>query len=241
MEYYYTPKCNINETLGELIITGSEFKHLTRVLKKNITDKINVTDGELNIYSCLIKAINTKELICEILEKRYNTFEPKIKLTLGLSLLKNSDRYEFAVEKAVELGVSEIIPVITDYTINKSGLSDLKIQRLNSIALSAMKQSQRCFLPVVQRSMDFKELLKKADKYDVKILMYESAESQFKIENRNLKNNCLLLIGPEGGFSEREVSEMKNNNWMIHSLGDRKYRAETAAIISVYQIISNSN
>jgi len=239
MEYFYTSKDNVEEHNSSLIITGTEHKHLTKVLKKRINDKITVTDGKLNVYFCEIINIGKHEIRCNILSRKNNIFEPELKLTLCLCLLKNLDRYEFAIEKAVELGITEIIPVISEYTINKSGLSDLKIQRLNSIVLSAMKQSQRCYLPAVQKCIDFQKLLLISKDYETKILMYEFADSTCKIENRNFKKNCLLLIGPEGGFSKEEVKSLELGGWLIYSLGDRKLRTETAAIISVYKILNN--
>jgi 16S rRNA (uracil1498-N3)-methyltransferase len=241
MEYYYTPIDDIKINESRLFIRKDEFRHLIKVLKKKINDKIVITDGNRNVYDCYIKSIFEDKIECGILNSRYNINEPKIKITLALSLLKNLDRFEFAIEKAVELGVSEIYPVITEYTINKKGLSDTKIKRLNSISLSAMKQSQRCYLPIVHNSVNFSELMSLSKNYESKILMYEFADSNSKIENRNLKNNCLLLIGPEGGFSKLEVETLTNQNWSVYSLGERKLRAETAAIISVFNILNKIN
>ena len=238
MEYYYTPADEININESRLFIRKDEFRHLIKVLKKKINDKIVITDGNRKVYDCYIKSISKDKIECGILNTRYNINEPKIKITLALSLLKNLDRFEFAIEKAVELGVSEIYPVITEYSINKKGLSDTKTSRVSNLIVSAMKQSQRCYLPIVHNSVNFSELMSLSKNYESKILMYEFADSNSKIENRNLKNNCLLLIGPEGGFSKLEVETLTNQNWSVYSLGERKLRAETAAIISVFDILN---
>jgi 16S rRNA (uracil1498-N3)-methyltransferase len=237
MEYYYTPENEINLNESRLFIRNDEFWHLAKVLRKKINDRIEVTDGKRNVYECIIKSITGNEIVCVISDVKHNINEPQLKLTLVLGLLKNQDRFEFAVEKAVELGVFEIYPIITDNTINKRGLSDAKIKRLNAISLSAMKQSQRCYLPIVHPAINFKEIISLSENFESKIMMYEFADTKTKIKNRNLKNNCLLLIGPEGGFTKTELDMLINNNWSVFSLGERKFRAETAAIISAHDIL----
>jgi 16S rRNA (uracil1498-N3)-methyltransferase len=241
MEYYYTQHSLIDISTSTLLIKGNEFLHLTKVLRKSENDIIFVTDGELNVFECKIKEKRNSELICSIINKKSGILEPKLKVTLCLCLLKNLDRFEFAVEKAVEIGVYSIYPVLSEFTINKTGLSQLKIKRLNSIVLSAMKQSQRCFLPKVNNNILFNDLKKLSENFVHKIVMYEFENSANKIDNRKLNNNCLLLIGPEGGFSKKEISELIADDWKTFSLGERKLRAETAAVISAYEILKNYN
>jgi 16S rRNA (uracil1498-N3)-methyltransferase len=241
MEYYYTHSSNIDTEQSSLIIRGEEYKHLTKVLRKTRNDVIFVTDGELNVYECIIRSKEKDVLKCRVLKKYYNINEPKLKITLCLGLLKNLTRFEYAIEKAVEIGIYDIIPLISEYTINKTGLSSIKTKRLNSIVLSAMKQSQRCHLPEVKRIMKLEELINFSNTFENKIVMYEYEKSENKIDNRKFDNNCLLLIGPEGGFSYNEIQKLKKHNWKVKSLGERKLRAETAAILSIYEILKNIN
>jgi len=161
MEYYYTTSPNINETEGRLIIDEYEFRHLVKVLRKKTGDKITVTDGLRNIYNCEIRKIDRDKMHCRILSKDFNLFEPDIDLTLCIAPLRNMSRYEFAMEKAVELGVNTIVPVITDFTILKNEFSRNKRDRIEKIIIAAMGQSQRCFKPLFEKCVKLNEFIKK--------------------------------------------------------------------------------
>jgi 16S rRNA (uracil1498-N3)-methyltransferase len=237
MEYYYTPKENIDKDF--LYIKGDEYKHLAKVLRKKIGDKIEVTDGELNVYGCSIAEITKDYIKCEIIEKKYNVNEPELKIRLFIGQLRNPDRFEFAIEKAVELGVTEIYPVITQYVVSKEKLNETKLKRLSKIIISAMSQSQRCFLPVLHKSLSFDELLSVTKNDKEKIVMYEFSGADNRLDEKNDNGYIDLLIGPEGGFSETEIENLQSNGWKIKSLGERKLRAETAAIVSLYSILNN--
>ncbi|HMQ67849.1 MAG TPA: RsmE family RNA methyltransferase [Ignavibacteria bacterium] len=245
MEYYYTPKKNIDEEKESLIIDDFEYKHLAKVLRKKNGDQITITDGCRNIYHCEISYIDSKNITCKILKKEFNKFEPGLDLVLCIAPLRNMDRLEFAIEKAVELGVYCIQPVTTEFTINKNILSDSKIRRINKIIIGAMGQSQRCLLPEFQKEISLNELADKTLTETNKIVMYESSNPENDLKQTSIKiarkenNKCYLLIGPEGGFSKKEIELLEKNNWKICSLGERKLRAETAAIVSVFNIISN--
>ncbi len=238
MEYYYTPKDNIELDKMQLRLEGSEFRHLTKVLRKKTGDLLTITDGELNVYFCRISDVGRNNLSCKILERNYNLYEPEINIRLCISLLKNSSRLEFAIEKAVELGVKIIQPVVTEHTVNKSVFSKNKSERLNKIILSASCQSQRCFIPKLNSLLSLPELIETTKQYVNKIVMYEFSDSNGEIPIEDFADEILLLIGPEGGFSTKEISELKENNWIVKSLGKRKLRAETASIISIYSILN---
>lgn len=247
MEYYYSPKENVDESKEQLVINDFEYKHLVRVLRKKSGDLITITDGCRNIYHCRIENIDNKNIICRILNKEFNKYEPGIDITLCISPLRNTDRLEFAIEKAVELGVYCIQPVITEFTINKNILTDSRIKRIRKIIIGAMGQSQRCFLPEFKNAVTLRDLISDTKSDKKKIVMYESLETanepeqtEFKSENKN-SEKCFLLIGPEGGFSKSEINLLEMNDWQIRSLGERKLRAETAAIVSVFNIISKIN
>lgn len=237
MEYYYTPKENIEKNF--LYIRGDEHKHLSKVLRKKIDDKVEITDGQLNVYECKIIEIEKEHIKCEIVNTKHNINEPETKIRLFIAQLKNQDRFEFAIEKAVELGVYEIYPVITKYTVPREKLNETKLKRLSKIIISAMSQSQRCFLPVLHKALSFPELLEAAKNDKEKIVMYEFSDSKDKLSGEPKNVYVDLLIGPEGGFSEEEITELKSSGWKTKSLGERKLRAETAAIVSLYSIINN--
>jgi 16S rRNA (uracil1498-N3)-methyltransferase len=238
MEYYFTERNNIFVDRNKLNIKGNGYRHLIKVLRKKRGDAVKVTDGKLNVYDCEIDEIEKDKIICRILKKRYNINEPETSITLFLSHLKNMNRFELAVEKSVELGVKGIFPVITEYTVNKKALSTSRLNRLNGIIISAMEQSQRCFLPEIHSSLSFEELLNTTCDVKQKIAMYEFADKKNKININGYISEVALLIGPEGGLSNNEIDILKKNDWKMKSLGSRKFRAETAAIVSLYKLLN---
>ncbi len=238
MEYYFTDRTNIFENKKKLLFTGKGYKHLAKVLRMKSGEQIEVTDGGLNVYKCRIKSIDKNKIVCTIIRKKFNVNESKRSVTLFISHLKNMNRFEFAIEKAVELGVKNIIPVITEHTVNKKGISSIRLNRLKSIIISAMEQSQRCYLPKIHSSQSFDELIETSDKTKQKIVMYEFADSTSKISMNEKEDDAALLIGPEGGFTKNEIDILLKNNWHVRSLGSRKLRAETAAIVSLYELLN---
>lgn len=237
MEYYFTPVTNIDLKNGKLVLEGSEHRHLAKVLRKKAGDRLNITDGKRSIYDCRIVKIAGDRMICEILGSEYNLYEPELNLKLYIAPLRNSSRFEFAIEKAVELGASVIQPVITEFTVNKSSFSKTKAERYKKIIISAMGQSQRCFLPEFENVISFKDMITSTRNSHNKIVMYEYADSGEKSEIDRSKKEISLLIGPEGGFSKQEIGTLKQNRWQIHSLGERKIRAETAVIVSIFELL----
>lgn len=239
MEYYYVNEEDVNIKDKTLIVKGEEYKHLSKVLGKKLGDGIIFTDGKGMRFECTV-ALITKTLIeCHINNINKVINDADIKLILVCAPLKNPSRFEFLIEKAVELGVSKIFPVISDNTIVKSAFSDEKLKRLNKISQVSSLLSQRCYFPEIENSKSFPDMLAMTSKSVNKIFMYEFADSK---KNNYLSisqnNEVYVLIGPEGGFSKKEVELLEENEWQVHSLGERKVRAETAAIISVYKILN---
>ena len=240
MEYYYTPKSKVNTASKELVIDGFEYKHLAKVLRKKVGDEVEITDGELNIYKCRITGIDKEKIKCSIEHTDFDLYEPKIRLSLYIAPLKNSSRFEFAIEKAVELGVHSIHPVITENTVNKSGFNETKLRRLHRIIISAMGQSQRCYLPGLSNAVSFDEMLDNTVNLPNKVVMYEFSESGNKYKLDNDSNDLALLVGPEGGFSTNEIEKLTETGWQASSLGERKLRAETAVIVSIYEMLNHN-
>lgn len=237
MEYYYTPESNINPDNNTLFLEDFEYKHLAKVLRKKVGDLLKITDGLRNIFDCKIVNISKGRILCEILDKHFNLYEPEVNLKLFIAPLRNNTRFEFAIEKAVELGVCCIQPVITEFTINKSSFSKNKLERITKIIISAMGQSQRCLLPGFENVISFDNMFKSTNSAHNKVVMYEFAQSSEKPGIDKQQKEINLLIGPEGGFSKQEINKLVQNNWQTHSLGDRKIRSETAAIVSVFELL----
>lgn len=238
MEYYFTEKKNISDTY--LIIKGDESKHLLKVLRKSKREEIYVTDGERNLYKTVIAEIIKDKIRCDIKEKLYNIGEPAIHITLYQSLLKNPSRFEFVLEKAAELGVYEIAPLVTHNVINKE---QDKQSRWQQIILSSVKQSQRCYLPKVNHPLNFGDVLKIHNKNDLNLIADERnlENSIFADELKRLttgKRPVSLLIGPEGGFTPYEIELAVKSRFSLLSLGERKLRSETAAIAALSIILT---
>ncbi len=230
-EYFFVESTQIFSKY--LILENDEAKHISRVLRKSIGDSIWVVDGKENAYKTVISKIDKSLVECEIVSKHQKQNEPKIEITLAFSILKNPARNDLIIEKCTELGVKYFIPTISQRTISNKA----KQSRWEQIALSSMKQSGRCWLPEIKQLSNFKELISSAKNYDLKIIPHEKISDninipELKIKHHNLKS-VLIIIGPEGGFTEDEIQFAEENNFNAVSLGNRRLRSETAAIASV--------
>ncbi len=231
MDYFYSPLANLKGDL--IIISGEEYNHLTHVMRKKIGDNIMISDGEGNAYQAIIINISKKQVEAKILEKYTHHNEPGRKLTLAVALLKNPSKYDFLVEKTVELGVHQIIPILTQRTIPRSA----KVERWQKLSIAAMKQSGRSYLPKVLDPITFIELVSTLGDYSEKFIFHnlhynnENTYSFNTIHKLNL-SNTLILIGPEGGFTDEEIALALNAGYKIVSLGSRRLRTETAAIVA---------
>ncbi len=233
MEYYYTPKQYVSS--ATLSIVDDEARHLGRVLRKQQGEEIFVTDGEGSVYRCKINSLKKELIDCIITEKIISLNEPKIKINLYQSLIKNPDRFEFAIEKAVELGVHTIHPVITEHVINKT---TNKTERWQAIALSAMKQSQRCVLPKIYEPVNFTDAIVSA-KGELKLIADEK-ENDSRLSIADIEDSFStidIFIGPEGGFTPQEAELAISQGFKILSLGARKFRSETAAIYTIGKLL----
>jgi len=238
MEFYVIDSSNSVLKEDSVIISGELYKHLAVVLRKKLYDIIELTDGNGNIYECEIVYIDRKTILCHIKNNFIGLNEPELKIRLFISPLRNLNRFEFAIEKTVELGVYEIYPVKTKHTVLKEKFSEIRYHRVNKIIKSAVGQSQRCYIPIFHNLITFDELMSITSDCKQKIVMYEHSNEE-QIEHFKIQNNCLdLLIGPEGGFDLMEISKLIEFGWNLGSLGKRKLRAETAAIVSVFKLLN---
>lgn len=239
MEFYYINPENVNTANQLIYVEGFEYRHIARVLRKKEGDKITFTDGNLNIYHCKIENVGKDKVLCKVESSDYNLSEHDTRMNLYIAPLKSSERFEFAIEKAVELGVYSIQPVQTEFTVSKGAFSENKLERLRKIILRAMCQSQRCYLPEIRNIISFGEMISLNDSVENKIAMYEFSDDSSGVNYSSPEIS--LLIGPEGGFSEKEADLLQINKWLLKSLGSRKLRAETAAVISVFSLLNKCN
>lgn len=221
---------NLNKETLE--ITNLNFiKQIKSVLRLEIGDFLILCDGLGTEAKVEIIEINKGEIKIKVLEKIEKENNLK-KVSLYLAILKK-ENFELAVEKAVEVGVSEIIPVITTRTA-KTGLN---IERLNKIIREASEQSGRVYLPKLSPIMQFEDAVLDGKKNEENIFF--DIKENISENSTSTKPSVSIFIGPEGGFTEEENNFAKENNYKIASLGDLTLRAETAAIIATYKVVNN--
>ena len=208
---------------GHFVLTDQEAQHASKVLRLREGSKIYATDGKGNMYDGIIESLSKREVYVEIIRERSI---PKGKeLVLAMGILKKRTRLEFAVEKAVELGASKIVLFQSQH----SERGQFKAGRLQMIIMSAMKQSMRAWLPVLEVYHSLEDTV---DAYNdfYKVIAHEKADISEHADLDIEQSKYLLLIGPEGGFSDREVKYTLNEGGKMVSLGSYRLRAETAVI-----------
>ncbi len=219
----------------EIVIQGNDVNHIKNVLRMRPGDELSLSDGEGMDYFCKISSIERDEVRVNI-ENSWNSYvELPVKLYLFQGLPKG-DKMELIIQKAVELGVYEIIPVRTKRAIVKldDKKESKKIARWQQIAEGGAKQSGRGLIPEVKSVMNFAEALKYAASLDAALIPYEKAEGIEKTREivRGLKGkkSVAVFIGPEGGFDETEIEDAMNAGVCPVTLGRRILRTETAGL-----------
>lgn len=217
-------------------IDGDEARHILRVMRKRVGDNIFFTDGQGWQYEGQITQTSHGAVQGEIVGRAFEPREPGIKLTLAFGLLKGSHN-DFLVEKCTELGVSAFQPFFSrSSVVARPGPG--RASRLTRIARGAMKQSLRTVCPAVSPPIAFADLLGRFKQFDRVWLAYEAATGR-RAAAAGLKSG-LLLIGPEGGFSRDEYHQAAASGAIVFSLGPRRLRSETAAIVGSSLIIAGS-
>jgi len=225
------------QNADKYIIDGTDFNHIKNVLRMNIGDRFLISDnGSSNL--CEIESVTDSAVVCKIVEKNYNDTALPIEIYLFEGLPK-SDKMELIIQKSVELGVNGIIPLEMEHCVVKLDpkKKNSKVSRWQAISESAAKQSKRNIIPKIYEVTAFDTLLKNADKLDLLIVPYES-EKGMQSTKETLKKlekgmKIGIVIGPEGGFSEKEIEKLRAVKADIISLGKRILRTETAAICAV--------
>ena len=217
MDYFLVDPADVD---GEtLILRDEEQRHIARVLRKKVGDHVMVTDGKGRSFEVLLRAFGKSAVECAIIHTFLRLNEPRMQVALAISPLKNPARLDFVVEKATELGVGTIIPLLSDRTIRKTG----KYDRLQKIAVAATKQCGRSVVPTIFVSTSFETLVQNSGHYDLRLIPHEKTEqSQFVgavMKHHEDAQNVLILIGPEGGFAEEEVRLAEEEGFIF--LGSR--------------------
>jgi len=217
------------------VITGDDHKHLFKVLRLKIGDEVLVNDLKGMDFLGKIISIDKESTIVELKKRILENNESELSITLYQGLPK-AGKMDLIVQKNTELGVTRIVPVITERVIVKNSSEYKKMDRLKRIIFEASKQSKRSMIPEVLEPKEFKEAFSMMFSHDVLIVPYENAENyglvKLKREIPTIKS-CGILVGPEGGFSDEEIEELKENGAKIVTLGKRILRTETAGFAAV--------
>ena len=224
MQLFFNPE--ITKETKEIIFNKEESRHIVKVLRKNSDDKLIITNGKGTVFTAIIIVPSDKKCVAKIIDFEQKTKEWNYHLHLAIAPTKNMDRLEWFVEKATEIGIDEITPIIC----NNSERKVVKTERLHKIMLAAMKQSLKFHAVTINEPIKFSEFIKQENSGDKFIAhCYPSEKISFN-------SNITILIGPEGDFSEEEVSLATQSNYTTISLGKSRLRTETAALTAVQHI-----
>tara|TARA_B100001173_G_scaffold77833_1_gene66448 strand:- start:1109 stop:1807 length:699 start_codon:yes stop_codon:yes gene_type:complete len=224
MELFYNK--NINDKTVEFNLDGIENNHINKVLRKKEGDILTFTNGKNLKFKVEIIQLSKKISSFKVLN--YETVSSKNHLHIAISILKSPSRFENFIEKAVEIGVSEITPLICERSLK----SKVKIDRCNKIIISALKQSFKYSLPKFNSPTNFGDFIKSNGDQNKLIATCEESQKISLANSFNKLKTNVLLIGPEGDFTEKELKEAQNYGFQFVTLGDTRLRAETAGIVS---------
>ncbi|MGB8657491.1 MAG: 16S rRNA (uracil(1498)-N(3))-methyltransferase [Candidatus Zixiibacteriota bacterium] len=231
--FYTNPENVENETLT---IDGEEARHILSVLRHKAGDTISVVDGCGTRYNVQIEKTSKTSLQGKILSLIRTENEPTCHVTLAQAVCRQ-ERMDFLIEKATEIGVSSVIPILTERSLIRiSGIPQAKkkVERWRRIAIAGMKQSLRTVLPEIEPVIKFEELLPQIKSYDLCLIASPNKGSKSIRELRELKRKqkkILLIVGPEAGFTEEELALTEAQGAIPITLGTRRLRTETAGIV----------
>lgn len=222
---------------GNIIIVGEDARHIGRSLRMAVGERITVCAGGVD-HLCRLEKISDSEVVCSVISSEISK-EPSVRLTLYQALPK-LDKLEFIVQKAVELGAAEIVPVLTKRCVSRpdSERFDKKLDRLNKISLEAAKQSGRGIIPRVSGIISFEDCLKRLSCEDMALICYEKGGKRLSALNFPKSGKIGVLIGSEGGFEPSEAESAKASGVVPVWLGDRILRCETAPIAALAIIMN---
>ena len=230
MQLFYN--ASINESTETFSFDKEESKHIIKVLRKKDGDILFVTNGLGFLFKTeIVLASDSKCTVQMVSFDKAPT--PNFKLHLAVAPTKMNDRYEWFLEKATEIGIHEITPIICN-------LSERKVinkERFEKILLSAMKQSNELFLPKLNPAISFKEFVKQKNKGLQLIAHCEETDKKTLKSILQSNTDVTVLIGPEGDFSEKEITLALDQNYVPVSLGNTRLRTETAAVVACHSVV----
>ncbi|WP_412561024.1 16S rRNA (uracil(1498)-N(3))-methyltransferase [Winogradskyella sp. MIT101101] len=229
MQLFYNP--NISENDSVFSFDKDESRHIVKVLRKKVGDQLHITNGKGWLFEAELISADAKHCSVNITSKN---LQPKrnFHLHLAVAPTKMNDRYEWFLEKATEIGIEEITPIICDNSERKV----VKLERFERIIQSAMKQSLQCYLPKLNAPMSFQDFVNQEFSGQKFIAHCEETDKKSLKSELITNEDCILLIGPEGDFSVKEIEMALAANYIPVTLGDTRLRTETAAITACHSV-----
>ena len=230
MQLFYDSHISKKDT--QFTFNKEESRHIIRVLRKKENETLFITNGRGCLFHSVISEANEKR--CKVIITKVEELENKLnyKLHVAIAPTKNNQRLEWFLEKATEIGVSEITPIICDHSERKV----VKKERLEKVIITAMKQSKRCYLPKLNQAISLKHFLDSKYQTNKFIAHCEDDDKQTLKNQLKAKQDALVLIGPEGDFSLTEISLALKKGFKPISLGKSILRTETAGLVAVQSI-----
>ncbi|PWK20001.1 16S rRNA (uracil(1498)-N(3))-methyltransferase [Xanthomarina spongicola] len=229
MQLFYNQE--ISEEATQIIFQKEESKHIIKVLRKTVGDILHITNGFGWLFTAKITVADTKNCVAVIINKDKQA-KRTYQVHLAVAPTKMNDRYEWFLEKATEIGIDTITPIICDNSERKV----IKTERYEKILQSAMKQSLSCYMPKLNDAITFKSFIDQSFTGQKFIAHCEETEKK-SLKNEIISNQDItLLIGPEGDFSVKEIEMAINNNFIPVTLGNTRLRTETAAIVACHSV-----
>jgi len=216
------------DTNNLITIVGDEHFHLARVLRVKPGEKILATDGAGTTCLCIVKKIGKSESVCEVVEEYHDMNSSLREFCIAMAVLKPASKLEFALEKCTELGARKFLL----FDSERSGKVKLRTERLRGIITSAVKQSLQSRIPELAMIESLEELSSQSSAYNQKIVLHEKATIMMSeyLSDVPRTSPAIALVGPEGGFSEREIGFLESHGFKTLLLGKSRLRSETAAI-----------
>ena len=212
----------------EIVLDEDTSRHVVQVLRMKEGEKLNLTDGKGSLITAEVIDAHKKHCSVKIIDSRIRNPDSR-KITIAISLLKNTNRFEWFLEKATEIGVSEIIPLICERTEKQK----FRYDRMKGICISAMLQSQQTWLPVLHEPKQFSHLaIGQFDDQQKFIAHCEESGQKKSLSTFQPFNHSTILIGPEGDFSKEEIEFALQKSFIPVSLGETRLRTETAGIVA---------
>ncbi|WP_257669839.1 16S rRNA (uracil(1498)-N(3))-methyltransferase [Parapedobacter tibetensis] len=230
MQLFYTPE--ILPQHKAFVLNEEESKHAIRVLRLSSGQQINLVDGRGGRYTAVIMDAHPKRTVLEIVDVSINVGKRPYYLHIAIAPTKNIDRVEWFLEKATEVGIDEITPIICEHSERK----DIRLDRLNKVMVSAMKQSMKAYHPKLNESMKFTEFIGAASDGQKFIAHCADSDKAYPSQLAHPSDRYTILVGPEGDFSASEIAGALSAGYQAITLGDSRLRTETAALVACVEV-----